>query len=338
MVNEVGELIEVPISPNMAAWLLMLEQKDFFNENHYTFGSDNGDLPLNLDGSIIWVDPPESNCTQLRATGSWQTDFYVHEGGDFGIPSADYWYRKWIDAPASQYISVDGFPPPSDPHLLVGIGTCNPQRTLHVAGSSIFEENVKFESAIDGSLGIGTSDPQRTLHVAGDAVVESQFIIDRPDSDEWEYGLDIRIGDDKTKAISVRNMNDDEEHFRVWGNGKVGAREVEVTLGEFTPPDYVFDPDYELMPLPELSSYLNENRSLPYIPTGEEMLENGIALGEMQLGLLKHLEELTLHVIALEAENRELKKLEKRLEEKERQLKRIDELEERLNMLEKNSR
>ena len=43
------------------------------------------------------------------------------------------------------------------------------------------------------------------------------------------------------------------------------------------------------------------------MPSAEDVAENGIALGEMNRLLVEKLEELTLHIIKLEKENRILK-------------------------------
>lgn len=49
--------------------------------------------------------------------------------------------------------------------------------------------------------------------------------------------------------------------------------------------------------------YLYEN-----IPTAEEVQANGIPVGEMQAKLLQKIEETTLYLVALDKENKELKK------------------------------
>ncbi len=46
-------------------------------------------------------------------------------------------------------------------------------------------------------------------------------------------------------------------------------------------------PDYELMPLAELQTFITQNSHLPDIPKETEVLEQGIDLGEMNGLLLK---------------------------------------------------
>lgn len=68
-------------------------------------------------------------------------------------------------------------------------------------------------------------------------------------------------------------------------------------------PDYVFAPDYKLMPLTDLQTYIEKERHLPDIPSAQEIKEQGVKLGEMQMQLLKKVEELTLYTLQQEKTN-----------------------------------
>ncbi len=61
------------------------------------------------------------------------------------------------------------------------------------------------------------------------------------------------------------------------------------------------------MPLPEIEKYIKMYKHLPGIPSECEVKENGVDIVEMQVKLLKSLEELTLHLIELEKENAKMK-------------------------------
>lgn len=71
--------------------------------------------------------------------------------------------------------------------------------------------------------------------------------------------------------------------------------------------DYVFEPDYNLMPLAEVEQFIKQNGHLPEVPTTEEAIANGIELKEMNILLLKKVEELTLYSIQQQKELEELK-------------------------------
>ncbi len=90
-------------------------------------------------------------------------------------------------------------------------------------------------------------------------------------------------------------------------SGKIYTTEVYVRAA-IPPPDYVFGEDYRLKDLNELESYLEAHKHLPEIPSGKEMEVNGISVSEMNLLLLKKVEELTLYVISQQKEIDSLKK------------------------------
>jgi hypothetical protein len=89
-------------------------------------------------------------------------------------------------------------------------------------------------------------------------------------------------------------------------NGKVSAKEVEVTLSGWS--DFVFASDYTLRPLSEVESFINTNKHLPDVPSEAQVLENGMNVGEMSATLLQKIEELTLYIIDL---NKRIAELEK---------------------------
>lgn len=95
-------------------------------------------------------------------------------------------------------------------------------------------------------------------------------------------------------------------------SGRIIADTIQAYMVVSTPkwqvPDYVFDPDYKRKSLGEIESFVKQNRHLPDVPSAREIEERGMNLADMNLRLLKNLEELTLHVIDLEkslAEQRE---------------------------------
>lgn len=96
-------------------------------------------------------------------------------------------------------------------------------------------------------------------------------------------------------------------------NGTIQAKEVMVNTGWS---DYVFDPDYRLASLDEISGYIKANHHLPDIPSASEVEQKGISLGEMQSKMLAKIEELTLHMIAAEERNGRLEEQNKELVKK----------------------
>lgn len=62
-------------------------------------------------------------------------------------------------------------------------------------------------------------------------------------------------------------------------------------------PDYVFEPDYRLMPLDELRDFVEREKHLPNVPSAETVKQEGLNLSQVQMRLLEKLEELTLYTL-----------------------------------------
>ncbi|PWB21464.1 hypothetical protein [Flavobacterium sp. HTF] len=100
--------------------------------------------------------------------------------------------------------------------------------------------------------------------------------------------------------------------------GSIGAREIKVQATGWS--DFVFKKDYKLPTLEEVENHINEKGHLENIPSEEEVLKNGINLGEMNSKLLQKIEELTLYMIEMKKENikqtQEIDNLKKQLSTK----------------------
>lgn len=75
--------------------------------------------------------------------------------------------------------------------------------------------------------------------------------------------------------------------------------------------DRVFEKNYQLLPLYEVSDFIAKNKHLPNIPSASEVVKNGVVLDEMVSKLLEKVEELTLYVIQQQKEIDALKKKKK---------------------------
>ena len=93
----------------------------------------------------------------------------------------------------------------------------------------------------------------------------------------------------------------------------------------------MFEPDYKLTSLDEIKNYIDQNKHLPEVPSAKEMEKNGVQLGEMNMLLLKKIEELTLYVIEL---NRKLTEL---IDDNAEQKKKNEELLKAVELLKKNN-
>jgi hypothetical protein len=204
-----------------------------------------------------------------------------------------------------------------------------------------------FEVNKDGNVGIGTIHPQFSLDVrGGNGYIGSNGLMfhasgNAPDGLPYarfteNYGIRFSSPDPRWVFSSKPSVligyapngqNWGNDNLFVAGNvgigttnpdallavkGDIHAQEVRVDLN-VPGPDYVFEPSYDLKPLAEIESYIKENKHLPEVPSAKEMEKNGVQLGEMNMLLLKKVEELTLHLIKqqsmIEAQNKEIEKL-----------------------------
>ena len=90
-------------------------------------------------------------------------------------------------------------------------------------------------------------------------------------------------------------------------NGNIRAHQIKVETTNW--PDYVFKDDYKLSSLEDTEKFIQANGHLPQVPKAETVEKEGYSLNEMDKILLKKIEELTLHLIRLDKENKELKEL-----------------------------
>jgi hypothetical protein len=106
------------------------------------------------------------------------------------------------------------------------------------------------------------------------------------------------------------------EAYRLFVSGGILSQEVRVrTVWS----DYVFDPDYKMLSLPEVANFIDSHGHLHDTPSGAQIEEDGLELGSMMANQQAKIEELYLHLIemnqrvtALEEENDRLRQLSPR--------------------------
>ena len=94
--------------------------------------------------------------------------------------------------------------------------------------------------------------------------------------------------------------------------------------------DYVFKKDYKLRSLEDVERHITEKGHLPNIPSAEEVVKEGINLGEMNAKLLEKIEELTLYSIE---QNKKLKQQSEKIEILEKQSEELQELKRQVQQL-----
>lgn len=148
--------------------------------------------------------------------------------------------------------------------------------------------------------------------------VTSFRIAVRGNSASWTDAIYIKAAASNVGGAGNVGIGTANPRSKLSVNGMIRSTEIKV-LADITVPDYVFEPDYELRTLKETKAYIRKNKHLPEIPSAAEIAKNGIDLGDMNMRLLKKIEELTLYQIELmerlEATEAAYRKMEDKLQE-----------------------
>ena len=78
------------------------------------------------------------------------------------------------------------------------------------------------------------------------------------------------------------------------------------TVGSAHWADYVFEDDYCLNTIEDVAEFVEANNHLPNVPSAKDVEENGIEMVQMDATLLRQVEELWLHTIELNEDNKDL--------------------------------
>ncbi len=191
----------------------------------------------------------------------------------------------------------------------VGIGTIAPQSTLEIRqpDASVY---ITASNATDGGIGnpslyINRISEGLKLEYVPNVLARISNTYVGP-SGHLAFAT---AGQDRLFITGNGNIGigtTDPKGYKLAVAGKAIAEEVVVKL-QSNWPDYVFEKNYHLPTLAEVESYINQNKHLPEVPAAKEMEKNGVNLGEMNMLLLKKVEELTLYMIELKKEIEVLK-------------------------------
>ncbi|UII22643.1 tail fiber protein [Fulvivirga ligni] len=242
------------------------------------------------------------------------SDNFSYAGYNVGNYSIGWYSDSWHASAPTGYISGYGglkFFTGGSPKMVimrnggfVGIGTNAPQAKLSVQNS---QENGDLMV-----LGLGDVNPKRiSLGVNQWSGVLSLY------NSSNNQKVKISSGGEHSYFnagyVGIGTTSPDE---LLTVNGTIHSKEVKVDTN-IPAPDYVFAPEYGLPTLSFIEQYIKENQHLPEVPSAKEMEAEGINVGEMNMLLLKKVEELTLHIIELKKQNDQQNKLIQKLLQKE---------------------
>jgi hypothetical protein len=265
-------------------------------------------------------------------------DFQIGNGsGNTNFPAVSNAYGNLINFSStnflSQFLSVHN----STPELFF--------RTAYY-GANYFSNWNKMIIEHDNTVGIGTNSPEnsegwmKVLEVKGAAHSKSLVSTNNVISGLWSHELGyygapaggisgtytnhpFSFITNKVSRMTITNdgrvgigVSDPPSNFKLAVAGKVIADELKVKPHASGWPDYVFKPQYQLMPLSQVEDFIKEKGHLPEVPSAKEVENEGIALGANQALLLKKIEELTLYLIEKDRQLLEQKKANEKLEKR----------------------
>jgi len=245
---------------------------------------------------------------------------YGHTGGP--------WHFKARDNASLAFLDIDygtsGTALTINSDKNIGIGVTNPSQKLEVNGNGQFTGSIV--SSISDVVGgcILLKNPSKTspdtasswniYNMTGAYGNSLQF---------WAYdnlGCGTGLCHNRFTIMDNGNVGIGQSNptNKLDVNGKIHSKEVKVDMTGWS--DFVFKKDYALPTLEEVEKQIAEKGHLENIPSEEEVLKNGINLGEMNAKLLQKIEEMTLYMIEMkkenEKQNEEIKTLKKILNNK----------------------
>jgi len=287
------------------------------NVEAFSFSGDGSQLE-NIKGS--WSENDDGNLYTESYVGigtdAPQTDIHiikVLEGAPIPNIEAGIRLEHVIDNEYETYNSLWDILVEPDGQTLVFKNTIggNEDIPLKITNNSIATKNIRTDGSISANSisanSIYTSnniDANENINFGGELKKNNKFIVTEdgnvaigksnfdlaPNANLFIYATNTSS---PNRSIVIKDSN--REKFKVLSNGNTFATKITVEVGGFY--DHVFYPTYELMPLPELETYITTNHHLPDVPSEAEVLEKGLDLGEFNATLLKKVEELTLYII-----------------------------------------
>jgi hypothetical protein len=281
------------------------------------------------------------------ASGSTPTIRLEQTGGtvrtwDLGASDASFFVRDVSNGAAIPFRINAGAPAGSLAVAAngdVGIGTVSPVERLHVVENADTPTFITVENPNAGPNAVGVLRAQSNTAIVNFQAHGSGRTLTRfgePLASWAEFlqvtGNGLIIGTFLPQPLILGTGAVDRLHITPTGEIGIGTKipnsklhvsggDIRVSGGGFiddgvtlNTPDYVFEPDYRLMPLTELKAFVTREKRLPNVPGAGEIKQRGLDLSQFQMRLLEKVEELTLYALEQHEEIAALQEKNARLE------------------------
>lgn len=316
--------------------------------------STNGNLHLDSkDGNATYINHYSKGNTYLNPQGGIVGIGTSSPQNPLHIVSSTHHHQLKLQGTNGKHSWIQFYPN--------GSNMINWQIGANTNGFSIYDvSNSKYNLTVDnsGNIGIGISNPSSKLQL-----MNGNNGISFEATESWEglgFNRSAKNGQILNITKSAWQFTARDERFSLEGyngasnnllnilkNGNIGigtkspdmkltvkgnihAEEVKIDLN-VPAPDYVFKKNYDLRTIEEVEKFIKENSHLPEIPSAKEFEQNGVMQAEMDMNLLKKIEELTLYTIqqqkeieSLKKENKEVKLFNTKLLELQSRLEKLE--------------
>ncbi len=210
------------------------------------------------------------------------------------------------------------------PEGKVGIGTTNPKFQMHI--KSRYPESIDNITASgsnaetdwnkQGILKLENSNNALVMFTSGGWNERKSFIQSGHNNGNFSDALGVLALNPFGGNVGIGTSSPD---YKLDVCGKIRSKEWIVE--EFScMPDFVFQPEYELMPLGKRKQMIFENSHMPYMLPESEMVESGVPVFKTMQGLMQNTEEIYLYLFEMDERLKELEKENQELKENNKEL------------------
>ncbi|UHG91721.1 hypothetical protein LQ777_02205 [Spirosoma oryzicola] len=205
----------------------------------------------------------------------------------------------------------------------VGIGTSTPSAKLEITQGTAGNSGLRFTNLTRSSQAAYVGQTKfLTVNDQGDVVLGSTTSSPLREGAEgagsWKSEGDNLVNTNAGGVVIGPGVSNTPAGYRLYVADGVLTEKVKVAVKSTNDwSDRVFERGYRLRGLKEVEAFINREKHLPGVPSAEEVVKEGVDVGQMQAKLLEKVEELTLYNIRLakisQKQQREINQLKKQL-------------------------